>query len=189
MALQHARAYLSRTVWLTLHLAIAVALVRFFFIGAGAVDGQSMEPTFHDQNLFLVNKIQYLLRPPRRFDVIQFYHPQRTDVLLVKRVIGLPDETVLFRRNGVYVRDALGQETRLKEPYLGSGTITRVQPGQAAEITVDAHTYLVLGDNRLLSRDSRDFGSVPRQLIKGKVVRIGVSPWGSARAARAPHEK
>ena len=105
---------------------------------------------------------------PKRLEVVQFLDPQ-TDQFFVKRVIGLPGEVILIKRNGVFVRTPDSMEFQLSEPYLRKDTVTAVAAGSPLEFVVPENTYFLLGDNRANSHDSRDFGPVHRRYIQGKV--------------------
>ncbi len=138
--------------------ALAMALVIAVFVAQTATVAQeSMEPTLYEGQRLLVDKLSYRLHPPRRGDVVVFRLPGR--VALVKRVIGLPGETIAIRSGRVYVDDR-----PLREPYL-----KRRAAGELADSQVPAATVFVLGDNRELSNDSRYFGPVPWAAIVGRV--------------------
>jgi signal peptidase I len=128
-----------------------------------------MEPGFHDQNIFFINKILFMFRSPRRFEIVQLFESGKSDVLLMKRVIGLPGETIVVRKNSVFIRDAQGNDTQLEEPYLSPDVITRMPVGRDVVMHVPEDSYLVFGDNRLFSTDSRYYGPVHRRLIVGKL--------------------
>lgn len=167
--LQRIQQYLGKTALIVFNFLLLLIILKFFVIDTGQINGQSMENTFHDQDKFLINKINYLFYQPQRGDMVQFFDAA-SDQFFVKRVIGLPGETVVIKQGSVFIRDLSGQEYQLSEPYLKEQQVTRVQYGQNNEILAEPHTYVVLGDNRLFSHDSRDFGAVRRQEIQGKVI-------------------
>ena len=150
------------TVVLTLLIFFAVHFsVQPFF-----VDGPSMQPGLHTGELVMVNLLAYDFSAPQRGDVIVFHPPDDPSQQYVKRIIGIPGDTVTVTPSAVYVDNTL-----LKEPY-----IYPLQPGQnESPVAIPAMKlgpgqYFVLGDNRLNSRDSRYFPSpVTRQMIIGKV--------------------
>lgn len=123
------------------------------------VEGASMEPTFHSDQFVVVNRLPYLLGSPARGDVIVFHNPENPSQDFIKRVIGLPGETVKIEDGFVYVNEA-----RLEEPYIAE----RCQ-GQRCDgtWTVGSEQYFVLGDNRSHSRDGHNFGPLDRNLIIG----------------------
>ncbi|MBI4272963.1 signal peptidase I [Candidatus Uhrbacteria bacterium] len=161
--------YLGRIAGIFLHIVLFLFFVRFFIVDGGISDGASMEPTIKDNKIFFIEKVSSLIFPFQRFDLIQHADPQDNDRFLVKRIVGLPGETVIFRDNGVFIRPSDSEEYRLTESYLRRDSINTVSFGSAYEYTVPANSYFVLGDNRQSSRDSRVYGPVHRALITGKV--------------------
>ena len=140
--------------------ALAMALVIAVFVAQTAtVAQQSMEPALYEGQRLLVDKLSYRLHPPRRGDIVVFRLPGRGREALVKRVIGLPGETIAIRSGQVYANGRV-----LREPYL-----RRRAAGDLADSQVPAATVFVLGDNRELSNDSRYFGPVPWAAIIGRV--------------------
>jgi signal peptidase I len=142
--------------------------IRFFIAAPYIVSGASMEPTFNDLNYLIVDRITYHIEEPQRGDVIVFDLPQNTSRALIKRIIGLPGETVLLNGNSVTIVNAAHPEGfTLDEPYLdpqdlGGATNMRV--------TLGADQFFVLGDNRKVSADSRLWGTLPREDIVGRVL-------------------
>jgi signal peptidase I len=156
--------------------AIGVALlIKTFVLQAFFIPSESMEPTLLVGDRVLVNKLSYHLHDVNRGDVVVFERPDgETEAIkdLIKRVIGLPGDTVVFKDGQVYVN---GQQ--LREPYLPTGTITIPGPGSAAyphKCTVDDLCKIpdgsvwVMGDNRSNSKDSRYFGPIPESKIVGR---------------------
>jgi signal peptidase I len=132
-------------------------LVQAFFIPSG-----SMLPTLQEKDRVLVNKLSYDLHAIHRGDIVVFEGPEQAEGQvkdLIKRVVGLPGETVEARDGQVFVN---GQP--LSEPYLGPGITTG--PLEAQHIPPDH--YWVMGDNRGNSKDSRFFGAIDRSLIIGR---------------------
>lgn len=155
---------------LVLLIALLISLFIVTFIGQRTVvDGESMENTlFHGDNL-IVDKISYRFSEPERFDVIVFPAHYDSKVYLVKRVIGLPGETVYIDEEGkIYIDDVLLEEDFGKETILSAG--------KASEpLTLGTDEYFVLGDNRNDSLDSRDYmvGNIKKDEIIGRAwVRI-----------------
>lgn len=145
--------------------AVLIAvLINFFLAQATQVHGQSMEPNLHSNQRLVVEKVSYRFHGPRRGDVVVLKSPQQSSELLIKRVIGLPGETVEIRQGRVCIN---GQE--LDEQYLEKSTGGNWGP----TIVPPLHVF-VLGDNRSFSNDSRAFGVVP---IKNIVGRAWVSYW------------
>ncbi|MBM3204597.1 signal peptidase I [Candidatus Uhrbacteria bacterium] len=155
-------------------ISFMILFLRTTVFDIGIVNGRSMERAYIDEDLFLVNKIGPLFIPFRRGDVIQFYD-KSSRKLLIKRVIGLPGETVKISRHTVLITDGKGGLTELSEPYLKAYTSTDTSTGEVIIYdTIPPFSYFVLGDNRSASTDSRTFGAVHRSLVTGLVIRI---PW------------
>jgi signal peptidase I len=145
--------------------ALLVALVvKTFLFQAFYIPSESMEPTLSPGDRVLVNKLSYHFHPIHRGDIVVFKAPpgEASDPTikdLIKRVIGLPGDTIEERDGKVWINDK-----PLNEPYLAADTPTTsltkhvVAPGQ----------YFVLGDNRTNSKDSRFIGAIPESLIVGR---------------------
>jgi len=149
-------------------LALVIALlIKTFLFQAFYIPSESMVPTLKVHDRVLVNKLSYKLHPVHRDDIVVFKAPKNSDPGiddLVKRVIGLPGESVSGHGGHVYIN---GQE--LKEPYLPTPTFT----SDFAPVKIPANSYWVMGDNRGNSRDSRVFGTIAKHEIVGRVfVRI-----------------
>ena len=156
-----------------LYLLIIVLLtwVIVTFVGQRTkVDGHSMEPTLSDGDNLIVDKLSYRFRDPERYDIIVFPYQHAENTYYIKRIIGLPGETVQVIDGYVYINGE-----KLDEHY---GAEVMEDPGIAAEpIKLGDDEYFVLGDNRNNSEDSRhaSVGNVKRSYIEGKVWLI-VSP-------------
>lgn len=163
--------------WLIV-VAVAITsalLVRAYVVQQFAVEGESMMSTLHDGDRVLVNRLSYRLHDPRRGDVVvlQRFNGASEERDLIKRVIGLPGETVEVRDCVVYIDDV-----PLEEPYLdpdiqaadGCG-------GNQSPIVVPEDEVFVLGDHRGRSSDSRAFGTVPDEFLIGRAFVI-IWPFG-----------
>lgn len=142
---------------------VVVLLINLYIIAFQQIIGPSMQNNLETGNIVIVNKIIYKFIEPRRCDVISF---ENEDKMLVKRVIGLPGDHIEYKDNYLYING-----TKYEEPYL-SDVVTKDfkledLPGNYSVIPEDM--YLVLGDNRVDSMDSRDFGLINKSSIKGKV--------------------
>jgi len=142
---------------------IIVSILHFFVFNLSTVKGQSMQPTLYENEWLFVNKIGYLLGKPDRGDVVILKDPEpqlKDHEFLVKRVVAVPGDKVEIRDHRLYINDQ-----RQTEGY----TDVEIE-GQdyGPEIMPEGH-YFVMGDNRHLgeSKDSREFGPVPADLIKG----------------------
>ncbi|MCC7162511.1 MAG: signal peptidase I [Anaerolineae bacterium] len=138
------------------------------------IEGYSMEPNFHDGQFLLVNKLQYLLAPPERGDVIIFRYPLNPKKNFIKRVIGLPGEKVEIRAGKVFVNGV-----RVQESYPFNFADYDYGP-----ITVGEDEYFVLGDNRPESSDSHSWGLLPTKDLIGKA---WISYWPPEEWGVVPH--
>ncbi len=144
---------------------ISAIVIRGFVAQPFIVEGSSMEPDFHNGEYLLIEKMSYHLRPPSRGDVIVFKYPNNPNVNYIKRIIGLPGETVRVFESQVFVNGK-----RLVEDYLtpGERTVVSQSPETPYEITLSGDQFFVMGDNRTHSSDSREWGPLGRDFIIGK---------------------
>ena len=146
--------------------ALLVALIiKTFLLQAFYIPSESMTPTLKVNDRVLVNKLSYDLHPIHRGDIVVFKNPPNQGTVtkdLIKRVIGLPGETVEFRDDHVLINGKV-----LDEPYLKGGVLTEAD-GPVAKATLGKNQYFVMGDNRPNSHDSRFFGPIPKSLIIGR---------------------
>lgn len=153
----------------TVIISLAIILpIRYFIIQPFVVEGASMEPNFHNFDYLIIDEISYRFNEPQRGDIVVFKNPENKKEYFIKRVIGLPSETVKIQDGKVYVKKVNSEEfLELNEDtYLASDLKTM----SVGEETILSHDeYFVLGDNRPNSRDSRYFGAVDESLITGKV--------------------
>jgi signal peptidase I len=149
---------------------IALSL-RYFVIQPFIVDGESMMPNFVNNEYILAEKISFLTGEPKRGDVIVFRYPGNPNVSYIKRIIGLPGETVKIENNSVKIYNAQYKDgVALEETYLGDGTLT-LASGSSLGIftkTLGLNEYFVMGDNRQHSSDSREWGVLPKTNIIGR---------------------
>lgn len=148
-----------RDIIITLLLALFIFFVVQVTIQSCQVDGESMEPSFEEPQRLLVIKAVYWFGDPQRGDVVIFHSKTRSDENLIKRVIGLPGETVEIKDGTVYIYDE-----PLEEPY-----IAELPDSDYPSIEVPEGEYFVMGDNRNHSNDSRSWGALPGENIIGKV--------------------
>ena len=150
----------------TVGLAI-FSIVYLFLFRPSVVQGASMQPNLHTGEKLITEKVSYQFGQPERGDIVVLSSPQRPDIDLVKRVIGLPGELIKIDGGQVYIND-----WALEEPYLNTPTSAStgnfLTDGQDFQIPVD--DYFVMGDNRDNSSDSRTFGPINRSSIQGKAV-------------------
>lgn len=146
--------------------AIAIFLFIYLLVlQPHKIKGTSMEPNFPNGEYLLTDKLTYRFREPGRGDVIVFEAPQSDGEEFIKRIIGLPGETIAIRNNQVYINGA-----QLTESYIPANITTGPGPflGIDKPVTVPTDNYIVLGDNRIASSDSRVWGFVPKEKINGK---------------------
>lgn len=148
-------------------LALVIVIpIRYFIFQPFIIDGSSMEPNFYDGDYLIVNEFTYRFSQPARGDVIVFHYPKDPGRRYIKRVIGLPGETIEARDSHVFITKD-GKTTQLDESkYLPSDTrIPTFGP-----VLVEDGNYYVLGDNRQFSSDSHEWGPLPRSKIIGSVL-------------------
>ncbi|MCE7898317.1 MAG: signal peptidase I [bacterium] len=165
--------FFLRNLWLffldfleTIVVSLAIfAVVYIFLFQPHQVDGKSMEPNFHNAEYILTDKISYRISSPKRGDVIVFHSPQDSGTDFIKRIVGVPGDLVMVKDGHFYLNG-----TRLDEEYINDPG--KVAPGrflrEGATAEVPNGQYLVMGDNRLHSSDSREWGFVPRTNIVGR---------------------
>lgn len=163
MAVRSERIAVLREYLGLLLLSSGVALFLVVFIAQPfVVDGSSMEPSLREGQRLIVSKVSYRVGEPRRGDIVVFRYPANRRMRFIKRVVGLPGETVAIRDGRVFV-----DGRALSEGYLIDGTFGQFGPAQ-----VPAGHLFVLGDNRANSRDSRypEVGMIPYRDVIGKAV-------------------
>ncbi|HEY3994256.1 MAG TPA: signal peptidase I [Ktedonobacteraceae bacterium] len=156
------RSHLAREIVEIIALTLLIFLAIHFTIQNYQIDGPSMQNTLHTGQYVLVNKVAYLFHAPERGDIIILQEPDQPGRDLIKRVIGLPGDTIKLDGTNVWVNG-----TELNEPYITQ----KSNPG-ANTLTVPANEYFVMGDNRPVSEDSRYFGFVPKDYVVGKAILV-----------------
>ena len=163
-----------RELLITLGLAVAIFLLLQTTIQSSIVLGSSMEPSLNDGQRLIVNKAVYHFRDPQRGDVVIFHSPSSYKTDYIKRVIGLPGDTIEIRSGTVSVNGS-----PLDESYIKASPNYSYGP-----FVVPEDNYFVLGDNRNNSNDSHTGWTVPEQSIIGKAW-LSIWPpgeWGTVRA-------
>jgi len=133
-------------------------LIRTFLFENYRVVGSSMVPTLEDNQYLVVNKLLYRLQGPQRGDIIVFRDPHGLNRKLIKRVIGLPGDTLEIKQGQVFIAGQPLAEPYIRDPAQYSRAPSQIPDGQ----------YFVLGDNRNNSSDSSNWGTLPRDNIVGK---------------------
>ena len=148
----------------TLVLAALVVLpIRYFLFQPFSVQGSSMYPNLEDGDYLIVDEATYRLRDPQRGEVVIFKYPKDTSQLYIKRIVGLPGESVEIRDNEIIITNDSGKQT-LKEDYISLDNKTL----GSIKVNLGEDEYFVLGDNRMFSSDSRRWGTLPRENIVGR---------------------
>lgn len=155
----------------------AFLLTHYFFFTIFIVNGASMDTTLANNDMMFVNRIYYKNHPVARGDIIALYFPGEVEKKFVKRVVGLPGETVTISEGSVSINGVL-----ISEPYING---VQTKPDQT--VVLEGDEYYVMGDNREVSSDSRIWGPLPKNYIIGKAdhrlfntgnVLEGVMNWG-----------
>jgi len=160
---------------------IAVVIVlpfRMFIAEPYVVSGTSMFPTFDTGHYLIVDKISYRFHPPARYDVVVMIFPKDTTKDFIKRIVGLPNETVIIKNGDVSIKNAEHPEgLKLDQSFV------KYPKSDTMTITLKANEYFVMGDNRAGSYDSRYWGPLPASDIIGHpiirllpVTKIGLLP-------------
>jgi signal peptidase I len=158
---------------------IIVGLIRFFVAEPFIVSGDSMVPTFNPNDYLILDELTYELHQPQRGDIVVFHYPLDPSIYFIKRLIGIPGDTVVVNNGSVYVLSGK-TERRLTEPYVNVAT----PKDEVGTTTLGTDEYFVLGDNRNSSFDSRVWGPVPRRYISGRVL-MRLYPFGSSAVFKA----
>src|ERR1700690_3702201 len=160
---------------------VIVIPVRFFVAQPFIVSGASMDPTFATGQYLIVDELSYRFDAPQRGQVIIFRYPKDPSQYFIKRIIGLPGETVQIQNGDVYITEVSGKKFKLDESY-----VTNRGNGADRSVTLPAGEYFVMGDNRPESSDSRSWGLLPRENIIGRafvrllpVQNISILPGGT----------
>jgi signal peptidase I len=156
LAVLRGATFLFRT---PLRLVAAGLFLYLFAFNFSVVRGSSMAPGIHDGDRILINQFSYFFQTVERGDVVVLRYPRNPELDYIKRIVGLPGDEVVMAGGLLWVNGKL-----FEEAYLGEA-----DPYSHLRETVAAGHYLVLGDNRLHSSDSREFGQVPAELLRGKV--------------------
>lgn len=139
---------------------IIVVVVKQFLFQPFYVKGASMEPNYEDHEYLIIDELSYRFHEPTRGEVVVFRYPNDPSQFFIKRVIGLPGESVVINNQGV----AINGQALDESAYLSSD----VQSVGNVDLTLNAKEYFLMGDNRSSSLDSRIFGPVNRSYIVGR---------------------
>jgi signal peptidase I len=151
---------LLRFAFITLLIVIPI---RMFIAQPFIVNGESMLPTFENGDYLIIDEVSYLKNEPRRGEVIVFHFPTDESRYLIKRIIGLPGETIQLQGDSVTITKADGEVVELDETYTNNGA-------SYGTWTLEEEEYFVMGDNRGASSDSRSWGPLAKKEIVGKTL-------------------
>jgi signal peptidase I len=144
---------------------LIVVPIRAFVAEPFIVSGSSMVPTFQDGDYLVVDKLSYELGDPQRYDVTVFRYPNDPTKFFIKRIIGLPNETVDIQGNVVTITNQDNpQGFVLEQPFVKN------KSDNQTHFELKADEYFVMGDNRRASSDSRYWGAVNRELLTGRAL-------------------
>lgn len=149
----------ARTLARIAGLVVAVILVRAYVLIPIIVKGPSMLPTYQESGVNFVNRLAYLRSEPQRGDVVAI-RTSGTSIMYMKRIVGLPGETVAFREGRVLIDDRVLEEPYVKLPC----------DWDRAPVTLGDHQYFVVGDNRSMPEMYHVFGETDRARIVGKIL-------------------
>lgn len=142
-------------------------LVQQFLFAQVSVEGASMEPTFDQGDRLVLNKVSSI----ERFDIVVFPAPDEPDKKYIKRVIGVPGDSIEFIEDHLYLNGEVIDEPYLNEriaAHDGTYTANFSMEDLTGEKTVPEGHYFVMGDNRVNSRDSRNFGFISEETVSGE---------------------
>lgn len=173
---ENKKTFIKDIITVVLLVAFVVIPIRTFIAQPFVVYGESMSPTFENGDYLIVDQVSYKFKEPQRLDVIIFKYPNDTSKFFIKRIIGLPNETVEIFGSDVFIKNSENPDSfKLNETYIqNSGNNNLVR-------TLGANEYFVMGDNRPASSDSRMWGNLDKKFIVGKtflqllpITRIGL---------------
>ena len=159
---------LVREVIETIVLTILMFLVIRLAVQNFNIEGMSMEPSLHDKELILVDKWTYLFHAPSRGDVVVFVAPTHSDQDYIKRIVALPGDTITIHDTIVIVDGVTLNETYVDPHRQGNVYAYKT----ISNMIIPPNDYFVLGDNRIGSSDSRDWGVLPRSNIIGRAALV-----------------
>jgi len=160
---------------------VVVIPIRYFLFQPFFVRGQSMEPNFENGDYLIVDELSYRFREPQRGEVIVFKYPGDRSQRYIKRIIGLPGETIEIKEGEIVVSSQGKQYVLDESRYLSSNFKT---PGKIL-VTLGQNEYFVLGDNRFFSYDSRRWGLLPKEDLIGRVF-LRILPFTALAKIEAP---
>ena len=156
---------------------VVVAPIRFFVAQPFIVQGKSMDPTFATGQYLIIDEISYRFNEPERGDVIVLRYPKNPSKFFIKRLVGLPGDTLAIENGVVSIATEEDPEPLvLDEPYI---TFPKTDGRDDEVVVLGEKEYFVMGDNRASSSDSREWGVLPQDLIVGQAF-LRLFPIGTA---------
>lgn len=144
---------------------LIVVPIRFFIAQPFIVSGASMDPTFNSGQYLIIDQLSYRFSEPQRGEVIIFRYPKDQTKFFIKRIIGLPNETIKIQGTTITViNNDNPNGFELTEPYLAAANVKR----DSLQLSLSENEYFVIGDNRRASLDSRIWGPLEEALIIGR---------------------
>lgn len=181
---EHKESSLTEIIRFIVIALLIVLPIRFFVAQPFIVSGASMEDTFHNNQYLIVDELTYHFEDPRRGDVIIFRYPKNPSQFFIKRVIGLPGDTITIDGSKVTITNKEFPEGRtLTEPYING-----MHSSAYIQQTLNPGEYFVMGDNRDASSDSRIWGTLPRENIVGRAF-IRLFPLSQAGVLPGAYDK
>jgi len=172
--------FLFETAKIVILAVIIVVPIRYFIFQPFFVQGMSMEPNFYDGDYLIVDEITYRFVDPQRGEVIVFKYPQRPSQRYIKRIVGLPEETISIKEGQISIINKNGTQILDESEYL-----LDAHTGGEIKVSLSENEYFVLGDNRDFSSDSRRWGALSREFIVGKVY-LRAWPFAALAKIEAP---
>lgn len=156
--------WFREAVELVLLALLIVGPIRLFVINPFIVSGSSMVPTFENGEYLIVDEITYRFEEPKRGDVIIFRYPKDPSKFFIKRIIGMPSETVVLKDGSVIIQKTGEKPIALDQSYIKNWS------DENATYVIPENKYFVMGDNRISSSDSRVWGPLDRDLVVGRAI-------------------
>ena len=162
------REHANETIRFVIIAVCIIVVIRTFLASPFIVEGPSMDSTFHNSDYLIVDKLSYRFSEPARGDIIVFEYPYQPTMHHIKRIIGIPGDTISVHDTLITVTNAEHPEgVTLSEPYL---VPSHNQVPMSDYRTLGPDEYYVMGDNRDVSLDSRRYGALNRSFITGRVL-------------------
>lgn len=169
----------SHSLWEVIKIAVIAGLIvlpiRYFLFQPFVVRGSSMEPNFDSSDYLIVDQLSYRFSSPKRGQVIVFNYPRNQSQRFIKRIIGLPNETIKSEDGNIVIYKNDSEKVLDESDYLRNNGISEEEK---LFFSLEEDEYLVLGDNRDFSSDSRQWGPVKEEDIIGRVI-VRIFPFNN----------